>query len=162
MVKTYTVLRQREGLSSGKSTWRVTVRQLESLIRLSEAFAKLECMDDVTVKHVEEARRLLSKSIVRVEQPDIDLENEREEEPMNVDPSTEQEKGVHDDQENDNQPGMWEFFFKARKVAFWIFSQKIETFKKLFTIFHEIWYQSIWFSFIKLYLCLFLSLREIN
>lgn len=36
--------------------------------------AKLECSDEVTVKHVKEAKRLLSKSIVTVEQPDIDLE----------------------------------------------------------------------------------------
>ncbi|XP_033214752.1 DNA replication licensing factor Mcm6 [Belonocnema kinseyi] len=78
LVKSYTALRQREGNGAGKSTWRVTVRQLESLIRLSEAFAKLECLDEVTVRHVEEARRLLSKSIVRVEQPDIDLNDEEE------------------------------------------------------------------------------------
>ncbi|XP_015116230.1 DNA replication licensing factor Mcm6 [Diachasma alloeum] len=76
LVESYTVLRQREGVGSGKSTWRVTVRQLESLVRLSEALAKLECADKVTVKHVKEARRLLSKSIVRVEQPDIDLEDQ--------------------------------------------------------------------------------------
>ncbi|XP_015600905.1 DNA replication licensing factor Mcm6 [Cephus cinctus] len=73
LIESYTTLRQREGTGSGKSTWRVTVRQLESLIRLSEALAKLECVDEVTEKHVKEARRLLSKSIVRVEQPDIDL-----------------------------------------------------------------------------------------
>lgn len=86
-MKSYTALRQREGNGAGKSTWRVTVRQLESLIRLSEAFAKLECLDEVTVRHVEEARRLLSKSIVRVEQPDIDLNDEEEVEnrPMDVD-----------------------------------------------------------------------------
>ena len=36
--------------------------------------AKLECSDEVTIKHVTEAKRLLSKSIVTVEQPDIDLE----------------------------------------------------------------------------------------
>lgn len=76
------MLRQRTGTNAGK--WRVTVRQLESLIRLSEAMAKLECSDEVTVKHVKEAKRLLSKSIVTVEQPDIDLE-EDENEHMDVD-----------------------------------------------------------------------------
>ncbi|XP_034948012.1 DNA replication licensing factor Mcm6 [Chelonus insularis] len=80
LVESYTTLRQREGIGSNKSTWRVTVRQLESLVRLSEALAKLECGDRVTVKHVAEARRLLSKSIVRVEQPDIDLDEDTNEE----------------------------------------------------------------------------------
>lgn len=42
-------------------------------MRLSEALAKIECQDEVMEKHVREARRLLSKSIVRVERPDIDL-----------------------------------------------------------------------------------------
>lgn len=50
------------------------MRQLESMVRLSEALAKLECVDEVTVKHVREAKRLLQKSIVTVEQPDVDLE----------------------------------------------------------------------------------------
>lgn len=31
-------------------------------------------MDEVTVKHVKEAKRLLQKSIITVEQPDVDLE----------------------------------------------------------------------------------------
>ncbi|XP_031836798.1 minichromosome maintenance 6 [Nomia melanderi] len=81
LIDSYTTLRQRTGTGSGK--WRVTVRQLESLIRLSEAMAKLECSDEVTVRHVKEAKRLLSKSIVTVEQPDIDLE-ENEDENMDV------------------------------------------------------------------------------
>ncbi|XP_011167752.1 DNA replication licensing factor Mcm6 [Solenopsis invicta] len=72
LVENYTALRQRTGSGSGK--WRVTVRQLESMIRLSEALAKIECMDEVTVKHVKEAKRLLQKSIITVEQPDVDLE----------------------------------------------------------------------------------------
>lgn len=72
LVENYTTLRQRTGTGSGK--WRVTVRQLESMVRLSEALAKLECVDEVTVKHVREAKRLLQKSIVTVEQPDVDLE----------------------------------------------------------------------------------------
>lgn len=82
LVDSYTSLRQRTGSSSGK--WRVTVRQLESLVRLSEAKAKLECSDEVTATHVKEAKRLLSKSIVTVEQPDIDLVN-AEDEKMDVD-----------------------------------------------------------------------------
>ncbi|XP_012251592.2 DNA replication licensing factor Mcm6 [Athalia rosae] len=76
LVEVYTTLRQREGGSSGKFTWRITVRQLESLVRLSEALAKLECSDEVTVRHVIEAKKLLSKSIVRVEQPDVDLDED--------------------------------------------------------------------------------------
>jgi len=44
------------------------------MIRLSEALAKLECVDEVTVKHIREAKRLLQKSIITVEQPDVDLE----------------------------------------------------------------------------------------
>ncbi|XP_014244305.1 DNA replication licensing factor Mcm6 [Cimex lectularius] len=76
IVELYTILRQRDGATGGKSTWRITVRQLESLIRLSEAMAKLECLDEVQAKHVREAFDLLNKSIIRVEQPDIHLEEE--------------------------------------------------------------------------------------
>ncbi|XP_060824448.1 DNA replication licensing factor Mcm6 [Bombus pascuorum] len=82
LVDSYTTLRQKTGSGSGK--WRVTVRKLESLIRLSEAMAKLECSDEVTIKHVSEAKRLLGKSIVTVEQPDIDLEK-AEDDGMDVD-----------------------------------------------------------------------------
>ncbi|KAK9504173.1 hypothetical protein O3M35_010562 [Rhynocoris fuscipes] len=79
LVKMYTNLRQRDGGSGIKSTWRITVRQLESLIRLSEAMAKMECVDKVLPRHVSEAYNLLNKSIIRVEQPDIHLGDENEE-----------------------------------------------------------------------------------
>lgn len=59
-----------------RSSWRITVRQLESMIRLSEAMAKMACSDEVLPKHVQEAFRLLNKSIIRVETPDIDFEDE--------------------------------------------------------------------------------------
>ena len=49
------------------------MRQLESMIRLSEAMAKMACSDEVLPKHVQEAFRLLNKSIIRVETPDIDF-----------------------------------------------------------------------------------------
>ncbi|XP_050539443.1 DNA replication licensing factor Mcm6 [Daktulosphaira vitifoliae] len=78
LVAAYTQLRQRDSQSSTKSTWRITVRQLESLIRLSEAMAKMECSDHVTPKHVSEAFSLLNKSIIRVEQPDVNLEDDEE------------------------------------------------------------------------------------
>jgi len=72
MVAEYKKLRQRE--SSNKSAWRITVRQLESMIRLSEAYARMHLTDEVKVEHVQEAYRLLSKSIIRVEQPDIQFD----------------------------------------------------------------------------------------
>ncbi|KAL9924563.1 minichromosome maintenance 6 isoform 1-T1 [Glossina fuscipes fuscipes] len=79
LVENYGHLRQRDTGTAGRSTWRITVRQLESMIRLSEAMAKLECMNEVQERHVREAFRLLNKSIIRIEQPDIHLEEEEEE-----------------------------------------------------------------------------------
>lgn len=77
IVEQYKRLRQRDG-SGGvtKSAWRITVRQLESMIRLSESMARMHCCDEVQPKHVKEAFRLLNKSIIRVETPDINLEQE--------------------------------------------------------------------------------------
>lgn len=74
MISEYKKLRQRE--SSNKSAWRITVRQLESLVRLSEALARMHLSEEVTEEHVREAYRLLSKSIIRVEQPDIQFEDD--------------------------------------------------------------------------------------
>lgn len=76
LVENYGHLRQRDTGTAGRSTWRITVRQLESMIRLSEAMAKLECMNEVQERHVKEAFRLLNKSIIRVEQPDIHLDDD--------------------------------------------------------------------------------------
>ncbi|CAL1580068.1 unnamed protein product [Knipowitschia caucasica] len=79
IVEQYKRLRQRDG-SGGvtKSAWRITVRQLESMIRLSESMARMHCCDEVQPKHVKEAFRLLNKSIIRVETPDINLEQEEQ------------------------------------------------------------------------------------
>eukprot|EP00058_Branchiostoma_floridae_P017531 XP_002603019.1 hypothetical protein BRAFLDRAFT_123986 [Branchiostoma floridae] len=79
MVDEYRRLRQRDCSGVSKSSWRITVRQLESMIRLSEAMARMYCQDEVQPKHVKEAFRLLNKSIIRVEQPDINLGTEDEE-----------------------------------------------------------------------------------
>nr|XP_060632026.1 DNA replication licensing factor MCM6 [Anolis sagrei ordinatus] len=86
IVEQYKRLRQRDGSGITKSSWRITVRQLESMIRLSEAMARMHCCDEVHPKHVKEAFRLLNKSIIRVETPDINLDQDEEEEeqPMEV------------------------------------------------------------------------------
>lgn len=79
LVRHYNQLRCRDSTTTGKSTWRITVRQLESMIRLSEAMARMEISDEVLPKHVKEAYRLLNKSIIRVEQPDIYLDDNTDE-----------------------------------------------------------------------------------
>uniref|UniRef100_A0A670Z368 DNA replication licensing factor MCM6 n=1 Tax=Pseudonaja textilis TaxID=8673 RepID=A0A670Z368_PSETE len=78
IVEHYKRLRQRDGSGVTKSSWRITVRQLESMIRLSEAMARMHCNDEVHPKHVKEAFRLLNKSIIRVETPDINLDQDEE------------------------------------------------------------------------------------
>ena len=52
------------------------MRQLESMIRLSEAMARMHCCEEVQPKHVQEAFRLLNKSIIRVETPEINFEQD--------------------------------------------------------------------------------------
>ncbi|XP_077129153.1 DNA replication licensing factor MCM6 [Ranitomeya variabilis] len=78
IVEQYKRLRQRDGSGVTKSAWRITVRQLESMIRLSEAMARMHCSDEVHPKHVKEAFRLLNKSIIRVETPDVNLDQDEE------------------------------------------------------------------------------------
>ena len=73
VVRKYKHLRQRDSSGITQSSWRITVRQLESMIRLSEAMARMYCLEFVAAKHVEEAFKLLNKSILRVETPDIDF-----------------------------------------------------------------------------------------
>ncbi|KAI8318282.1 MCM-domain-containing protein [Martensiomyces pterosporus] len=62
--------------ATGKNAYRITVRQLESLIRLSEALARVHCSEQITPKFVREAVRLLRRSIVHVEMDDIDVFDE--------------------------------------------------------------------------------------
>ena len=64
----------------GRNSYRITVRQLESLIRLSEAIAKANCVDDVVPAFVREAFSLLKQSIISVEKDDVEVDEEEEEE----------------------------------------------------------------------------------
>lgn len=65
----------------GRNSYRITVRQLESMIRLSEAIAKANCVEDVSAGFVREAYNLLRQSIIHVEKDDIDVDDEEEEPP---------------------------------------------------------------------------------
>ncbi|XP_026754046.1 DNA replication licensing factor Mcm6 [Galleria mellonella] len=79
LVEYYSALRSRDSSgagSAGGGAWRITVRQLESMVRLAEAMAKMHCSGHVAPQHVHEAYRLLNKSIIRVEQPDIHLDED--------------------------------------------------------------------------------------
>ncbi|KAM6948287.1 MCM6 minichromosome maintenance deficient 6, like [Aplochiton taeniatus] len=76
VVDQYKKLRQRDSQGSTKSAWRITVRQLESMLRLAEAMARLYCSDEVHPKHVKEAFRLLNKSVISVDSPDINFDQD--------------------------------------------------------------------------------------
>ncbi|KAJ0398200.1 hypothetical protein ATCC90586_005623 [Pythium insidiosum] len=76
MVACYRALRENDVVSNGQSSiaYRITVRQLESMIRLSEALARLDLSEHVEVAHVQEAYRLLSKSIIHVDMQNVELQ----------------------------------------------------------------------------------------
>ncbi|CAI5729597.1 unnamed protein product [Hyaloperonospora brassicae] len=76
MVACYRSLRENDVVSNGQTNiaYRITVRQLESMIRLSEALARLDLSDTVLVTHVQEAYRLLNKSIIHVDTQNVELE----------------------------------------------------------------------------------------
>ncbi|UZJ51489.1 hypothetical protein CBS101457_000809 [Exobasidium rhododendri] len=84
LVEKYRILRQDDsgfgtgsgGAMGGKNSYRITVRQLESLIRLSEAIARVHCVNTVLPEFVREAYSLLKQSIIHVEKDDIDLGEE--------------------------------------------------------------------------------------
>lgn len=73
LVERYRQLRQND-VSGGGASYRMTVRQLESMIRLSEAIARLHADPEVKAIYVREAARLLKASIIRVETDNIDLD----------------------------------------------------------------------------------------
>ena len=61
-------------ISSQKTSYRITVRQLESLIRLSEALAKVHLSEVILPIFVKEAARLLQTSIIKVNMNDVEID----------------------------------------------------------------------------------------
>ena len=52
----------------------MTVRQLEAMIRLGEARARVDLECTIHVRHVQEARRLLRESIAKVDHDEVDVD----------------------------------------------------------------------------------------
>lgn len=67
-------VRLRSNSKTTRTSWRITVRQLESLIRLSEAIARAHCDELVRPEYIKMASRLIEKTVVHVGVEDIDLE----------------------------------------------------------------------------------------
>jgi DNA replication licensing factor MCM6 len=76
MVDCYRKLRQGDTLGRSRSAYRITVRQLESMVRLSEALARLHCADEIQPAYVREAFRLLKTSIIQVESSDVEVDDD--------------------------------------------------------------------------------------
>lgn len=69
-------------LATSRNAYRITIRQLESLIRLSEAIAKIHGNNKVIPAYVDEASRILrlilftfSNSIIKIERNEVEMDN---------------------------------------------------------------------------------------
>jgi DNA replication licensing factor MCM6 len=80
LVDCYRKLRQGDTMGRSRSAYRITVRQLESMIRLSEALARLHCSDEIQPSYVREAYRLLKTSIIQVETSDVEVDDDEDDE----------------------------------------------------------------------------------
>eukprot|EP00960_Hanusia_phi_P049571 759633-Hanusia_phi.AAC.3 len=112
LVEHYRELRENDCQGAQRAAYRITVRQLESMIRLSEALAKLHCDEEVSEKYVDEAKRLLKMSIIHVDSGDVNLvdfdapqeeERDREEREEGEEDGDDEDGG--DDGDGDEQGG---------------------------------------------------------
>ncbi|KAH8830254.1 MCM-domain-containing protein [Flagelloscypha sp. PMI_526] len=76
LVEKYRTLRTDDLTGASKNSYRITVRQLESMVRLSEAIARANCTSEITPQFVREAYHLLKQSIIHIEQDDIEFDEE--------------------------------------------------------------------------------------
>ncbi|CAG8614772.1 18410_t:CDS:10 [Dentiscutata erythropus] len=76
LVEKYKELRQDDASGAAQNSYRITVRQLESMIRLSEAIARAHCNDEVIPEFVSEAAKLMQQSIIHVYHDDVVLKDD--------------------------------------------------------------------------------------
>ncbi|XP_047043718.1 DNA replication licensing factor MCM6 isoform X1 [Lolium rigidum] len=97
LVESYVALRRGDSTPGTRVAYRMTVRQLEALIRLSEAIARSHLERIVLPAHVRLACKLLKTSIISVESSEIDLSDFHDNEDANApanDPAPPGETGV--------------------------------------------------------------------
>lgn len=82
LIAKYKELREDDAQGYSRSSYRITVRQLESMIRLSEAIARANCVDEITPSFVAEAYDLLRQSIIRVDVDDIEVDENEDDQDM--------------------------------------------------------------------------------
>ena len=68
----YVAMRQREKQDS-RTAYKVTIRQLEAMVRLSEALARANCDEEIKPQYVKEVARILRNSNVNVRKEDIEF-----------------------------------------------------------------------------------------
>lgn len=73
----YTLMRQSDSVPGAQRHTRMTVRQLESMIRLSEAVAKLHLSEEVTAQHVEMAQSLFESSVSKLKYKALEFLDEQ-------------------------------------------------------------------------------------
>ncbi|CAG8433373.1 1579_t:CDS:10, partial [Diversispora eburnea] len=73
LIEKYKELRLNDATGAARNSFRITVRQLESMIRLSEAIAKAHCDLEIKPEYVNEAAKLIEQSIIHVCHDDVDI-----------------------------------------------------------------------------------------
>lgn len=74
MTTAFVKLRELDTNPGSRASYRITTRQLEGLVRLSEALARVHCSNHVLSVHVKEASRLIENSVNTLTALDIELE----------------------------------------------------------------------------------------
>ena len=72
-------MRQNEKNAQRNSAYKITVRQLESLIRLCEAMARAHCEHEIKPHYVKEVCRLMRTSNINIVKGDIEFSEIQEE-----------------------------------------------------------------------------------